>query len=121
MKIVKICILTLIIIFNIFTVINLPNLSYADELDPYSYKPSGEIDSPTVTKYANKFTGILFSISVIVAVISIMIIGIKILVGSAEEKAEYKKHLMPVLIGIFIISFITAILSAIANLAGTLN
>ena len=88
------------------------------DLNPGTYQPSGgTVDSDFVNKYTGRLTSVLFVVAVIVAIITIMIIGIKYIVGSVQEKADYKKNLMPVLIGILIISFLTAIIAGIANLA----
>lgn len=38
-------------------------------------------------------------VGVVVAVVVILIIGIKYMIGSAEEKAEYKKTMIPYIIG----------------------
>lgn len=43
--------------------------------------------------------GIVQVIGSVVSVIILMAIGIKYMLGSVEEKAEYKKTLMPYLIG----------------------
>lgn len=42
---------------------------------------------------------IVTSIGVVVSVIIIAVLGIKYILGSVEERAEYKKTLMPYLIG----------------------
>ena len=40
--------------------------------------------------------------AIVIGVIMLMVIGVKYMLGSAEEKADYKKSLMPLVIGIFI-------------------
>lgn len=117
MKKTKKIILILNIIFCIFLTVGIPKLSYANELDPFSYEPKGDVDQNFINWYGGSLSNVLFTISVIVAVISLMIIGLKYIIGSVQEKADYKKNLIPVVVGIFIISFITAILSWIAQLA----
>ena len=51
----------------------------------------------------------IWGISIIVAVIVVMIIGIKYIIGSTQEKAEYKKSLIPLVVGIVLIVFATTI------------
>ncbi len=53
----------------------------------------------------------------IISVICLVVIGIKYMMGSAEEKAEYKKTLMPYMIGAILIFAITNILSIIYDVA----
>ena len=48
---------------------------------------------------AEKIIGVLQVIGVAVAVIILAVLGIKYMLGSAEEKAEYKKAFMPYIIG----------------------
>ena len=53
--------------------------------------------------------GIVQVIGSVVSVIILMAIGIKYMLGSVEEKAEYKKTLMPYLIGAALVFSGTAI------------
>jgi len=43
--------------------------------------------------------GVLQAVGIILSVIMLSVIGIKYLMGSAEEKADYKKSLMPYVVG----------------------
>lgn len=52
-------------------------------------------------------------VGVIVAVISISILGIKYMTGSVEQKAEYKKTMIPFIIGVALIVASTTIIKAI--------
>ena len=108
-------------LFSCLAMIALPiKTSYAD-LDPYSYNPNNsktaELDQATVVKYTSPIYNIAYTIAIIATIISLAIIGIKFIVGSAQEKAEYKEHLMPVLIGICTISFIITIIGTLAKFA----
>jgi len=47
--------------------------------------------------------GVIRVIGTIVAVGMIMILGVKYMVGSADEKAEYRKSMLPYLIGAILI------------------
>ena len=51
----------------------------------------------------SKIIGALKGIGTIVAVAILIVIGIKYMMGSAEEKAEYKKVMIPYLIGAVLI------------------
>lgn len=52
-------------------------------------------------------------VGVIVAVISISILGIKYMTGSVEQKVEYKKTMIPFIIGVALIVASTTIIKAI--------
>ena len=48
-----------------------------------------------VTDIGNKIIGVITTVGVVVAVIILLILGIKYMLGSASEKAEYKKTMIP--------------------------
>lgn len=52
-----------------------------------------------VSDIGNQIAGIVQVVGIFAAVIIIMVIGIKYMMGSAEEKAEYKKVMIPYLVG----------------------
>lgn len=110
-------------LFKIISVISLliifcAPIANADELDPYSYKPgNGGIESDIVVKYAGSISNFLYAISVIVAIISFMVLGIEYITGGISGKAEYKKNLIPMVIGIGIIAFLATIIRVIISLA----
>ncbi len=66
-----------------------------------------EIDggsSPTIIQdnvegFGEKIFSAIYSVGVAISVIVLAILGIKYMLGSASEKAEYKKRMMPYLIG----------------------
>ena len=97
-KILLIFIILISIILN-FTYV------YADDLglgDLNAYKGIG---SSSAT-FLNKTSNILYIVQVvgtIAAVIVLMVLGIKYLAGSVEEKSELKKNMCPYLLGAFIL------------------
>ena len=113
-------IITVLCIFSLIT----PKYTFAD-IDTNSFNPykidKNEVDEKTVTKYTNKILGVLSTVGVIVSVIALMIVGLKFIIGSATEKAEYKKTLVPIIIGILIIAFISTILGIFASLGDSIN
>ena len=52
-----------------------------------------------VKTLGGKLMGVLQTAGVVISVIILIVLGIKYMMGSAEEKAEYKKTLMPYVIG----------------------
>lgn len=70
----------------------------------------------TLQQKAGKVIGMLRNIAVIAAVIILTILGIKYMLGSVEEKAEYKKSFMPLIIGIVLVVSGTAVASFIFNM-----
>ncbi len=52
-----------------------------------------------LTNVGNQIVTILTTIGIIASVIVLIVLGIKYMMGSAEEKAEYKRTLLPYIIG----------------------
>lgn len=59
-----------------------------------SITPTGAFDS-----FGGKIIGGIQAIGVIVSVGILIVLGIKYMMGSAEEKAEYKKTMIPYIVG----------------------
>lgn len=92
--------MVLLILLVILTVI--PNIVEADTiLDPDYYKPGSvdNRDSYLIERKANVIIGIIQAIGSIVSVVTLIIMGIRYMMGSIEEKAEYKKSMIPYLLG----------------------
>lgn len=60
-------------------------------------------------------------IGVVVAIVILLVLGIKYMVGSAEEKAEYKKTMMPYVIGAFMIFGATTIVNVLYSVISGAN
>lgn len=92
------------------------NMCYAK--DPSGYV-SGTVTNDSARKSIktsmNKIIGFLQTIGTIVAVVTILVLGIKYMMGSTEEKAEYKKSMMPYFIGAILIFAATNIAKLVYN------
>ena len=67
--------------------------------EPKSITAAPGVQSGAFDTAGKQIVGILQTVGVSVSVIVLIIIGIKYMMGSAEEKAEYKKTFMPYIIG----------------------
>ena len=52
-----------------------------------------------ISNVGNSIIGILQVVGIVLSVIVLIVLGIKYMMGSAEEKAEYKKTMMPYIVG----------------------
>ena len=68
----------------------------------------------------NKIVGIIKVVGIFVSVGALMAVGIKYMMGSAEEKAEYKKVMVPYIIGAILLFGASLFANKIATFAGTL-
>ncbi len=91
------------IIFAIimFFIIIFPITVKAVQIDPNDYKPGGlnQSDTKEINKYGGRVAGIIQVVGTIVSVGAMMIIGIRYVLGSADEKAEYRERIIPYFIG----------------------
>ena len=69
-----------------------------------------------VTNIGNQIIGILTTLGVVVAVVVLLILGIKYMMGSASEKAEYKKTMIPYLVGAILIFGASAITKVVVSI-----
>ena len=68
-----------------------------------------------------RILGVLQTVGVVLAVIILVILGIKYMMGSAEEKAEYKKTMVPYLVGAVFIFAAPIIANIVYNFVKSLG
>ena len=73
-------------------------------------------DTSNISSMGEKITGVLQVIGVVVAVIILTVVGIKYMMGSAEEKAEYKKVMIPYIVGAVLVFSATSIVRVVYQL-----
>jgi len=66
-------------------------------------------DTSNILSLVNKILGFLQWAAIIGGVLIITILGIKYMMGSLEEKAEYKKSMIPLIVGIIVVMGATTI------------
>lgn len=91
--------------------------SAATTIDNLENKKGGNIP-PEVTDVGGTIINWIWGISIVVAVIVLMIIGLKFIIGSTEEKAKYKESLIPLVVGILILVFATTIIKILYSING---
>ena len=74
-----------------------------------------------ITDIGNKIVGVIQTVGVVVAVVIVLILGIKYMLGSAEEKAEYKKSMIPYIVGAVLIFAGSTLVNIIYNFVTGLN
>ena len=90
---------------------NRKSSTFADILDNIDgYDKPNDLDTATSGKIetvASKILTAITNVGIVVAVLILAILGIKYMLGSVEEKAEYKKDLVPYIVGAFLLLGIT--------------
>lgn len=103
--------------------ITIPVNSYASSSglgDLNAYGGSSAGSSVELEQKAETILGIIQGIGVVVSVVMLMVIGIKYMMGSIEERAEYKETLKPYLIGAFLLFSGTTVPQIIYQIAKNL-
>ena len=113
MKVLTALISVLMIVFMLGTTV------FAGAITPDGMTPTYD-GTDGIKTLGQKLMGILQTVGVVVAVLILMILGIKYMMGSAEEKAEYKKTMMPYIVGAILIFGATTIANMIYNFANGL-
>lgn len=78
---------------------------------------NGNVQTNDLTKVGNNIVTIIQVVGIVIAVIVLLVIGIKYMMGSASEKAEYKKTMIPYLVGAILIFGASAITKVVVGLA----
>ena len=74
-----------------------------------------------ITNLGSTVVGVLQIVGIIVAVVVLLVLGIKYMMGSAEEKAEYKKTMIPYVVGALLIFAASTIVNVLYSLFFNLN
>lgn len=73
------------------------------------------VDTSDISKIGGQIANILSTIGIIVGVIVLLVLGIKYMMGSTSEKAEYKKTMIPYIVGIVLLVGASGIVKAMAS------
>ena len=95
------------------------NLASMDPIEnPNLYNPNNGSggDTSVIIDKANQIIGTIATVGVVISVITIAILGIKFMLGSVEEKAEYKKSMIPYIIGCVLLFASSSIIVVLTKL-----
>lgn len=92
-------ILTLILMFMLVVIFPLTINAY--QINPEIYHANGPSTDEVkeMYKFGGSIAGVIQIIGTILSIGSLIIIGIRYVVASVEEKAEYKERMLPYVIG----------------------
>lgn len=115
-KKVKIFSIIMLIIITVSSF--MATISYADLIAPNDYNPNnGNAEAPEkFTNMVGTIATTIQTIGIILSVIVIGLLGIKYMTGSVEERADYKKTMIPFLVGTFLIVAVGTVLRIINDL-----
>lgn len=82
---------------------------------------NGNVPTNDLTKVGNNIVTIIQVVGIVIAVIVLLVIGIKYMMGSASEKAEYKKTMIPYIVGAVLIFAGTSLVRVIYSLSTSVS
>ena len=119
-KTLKIFMIALMAVMLLFVTVQ-PTIVLADQVTDITAGIKGSADgtkSTDLTTTAKNITSFIWVLSVVISVIVLMIIGVKYIIGGVQEKAEYKKSLIPVVVGIIVVVSATTIVNFLFGFNG---
>ena len=131
-KMIKMIFLIMLLITMIFFMTNVvqatTDTDVTIDFNPDDWKPNddqqitegqettGAIGANRLMNIGNSIIGIIQIVGSFTSVIVLIIIGIRYMMGSVEERAEYKKAMAPYIIGAVMVFAITNILSIVVGI-----
>ena len=116
LKIFAVVLMAMLVLFSVST------FSYADSakdvVTGINANMTG-IDSSGMKSIAGRVLGLLQIVSAILAVILIAYLGFKMVLGSANEKADVQKQFIPLIIGVTIVFSATSIANLLLGIMGS--
>lgn len=111
------------ILFVVISIITLSTSVFAAvKPDKYNGTVSEgkKVDTSSIDNLGNNIINIVSTVATIASVLVLIVLGIKYMMGSAEEKAEYKKTLLPYIIGAIMVFAAASLATVIFNFANTI-
>lgn len=101
------------------------NVTFIDVLNNIdNYVPGDTVtgsDAQKVTEKASLILTTITNVGIVLAILMSAILGIKYMIGSVEEKAEYKKDLLPYFIGSILLFGICTIVKVLQTIGESIN
>ena len=78
------------------------------------------VGSDKIKSVGSTIATILRNVGIVVAVVILMVLGLKYMMGSAEEKAEYKKTMIPYVVGAALLFGASAIAGEVVDMTSNI-
>lgn len=122
-------VLSIILVVTMLLVASMGTISMADDESDASKSSNvvgglfdnGNANTAGIEGIGANIVGIITTIGIIVAVVVLLVLGIKYMMGSAAEKAEYKKTMIPYLVGAVLIFGASAIARAVIAMSESIT
>ena len=82
---------------------------------------NANVSTTNIMNLGNSIVTVVQVAGIVIAVVILLILGIKYMMGSAEEKADYKKSMIPYIVGAVIIFGATSIVKVVYDIASAVT
>ena len=114
-KLISILLFVAMISISLTTVVSASGIDAANLANQLKGNTSAAQED--VMDIGNQIIGIITTVGVVVAVVILLVLGVKYMMGSASEKAKYKETMIPYLVGAILIFGASAITKVVVGLA----
>lgn len=118
---VKVSLILILFVIMFYTFNNSFVYSADTKFNTNEWVPNNGKGDYRLLAIGNDIIGPIQVIGSLVSVVTIIIIGIRYMLGSVEEKAQYKETLGPYFIGAVLVFGTTTVVSVIYNIASSFN
>ena len=120
-KLSKIFAILLIVAVAMVALTIVANATAGDVGNIFNKAQNSSVNKTGMEDVAGNIVSIITTIGIIVAIIVLLVLGIKYMMGSAAEKAEYKKTMIPYLVGAVLIFGASAIAKAVVAMTTSIT
>ena len=117
-KALKVFITILMAIFVVCTISQVAFAKSATEIIGGINADTDSVDATGLQTLAGKIIGLIQIASAVAALILIAVFGFKFIMGSANEKADYQKSFIPLIVGVVVVFAATSIAKLLFGLIG---
>ena len=112
----------IVALFIVLSIVMISISSFAGKVvEPKDFSAIDPTNTSIIKTMGGQIIGVVRTVGVLVAVVILLILGIKYMIGSAEEKADYKKNMVPYLVGAVLIFAASTIAGIVYDMAIALN
>lgn len=106
----------------VLMIVSISVVSYGSTADPAkttldALNGKAHVDAAGLQGFGNSVITVIRVVGMTIAVIILLVLGIKYMMGSAEEKADYKKSMIPYIVGAVLLFSATALVGFIYDIA----
>lgn len=91
-------------------------VTFAMDFDPEIYNPGNPTDIGKIGTIGNKIIGVFQVVGTIIAIATLIWMGIKLVLASPGERANVKAHTVPYIVGAVMLFSIVNLLAIVSNL-----